>query len=198
MLSVRPFFASVLVFLPAAAVAQSSVTGPENVSTEAQATTFQLGGAATLAARVEPETEEPRASRLSLPLGFVRGETVETEIPLGIGTVFLSEGFEQGSDALEVGTFLSRGQARAGVSFTYRETDPDLARSEVFLDYAVTEQFSIGLSGILDNERDDEDAVRQLGVNAEFSTSGGAFVQGGVAGAADYNPIIGLSVGLRF
>jgi hypothetical protein len=122
-----------------------------------------------------------------------RSETV-----LGPATVFVSEGRDDGRDALELGTFLRRGQARAGLSVTYLETDAQVKRSELFVDYALSERFSVGLSGILDAELGDTEPVRQLGLNAEYSTSGGAFLQGGVAGAPDFDPVIGLSIGLRF
>lgn len=163
---------------------------------------FRLGGAASRAATVADaplvQDEDLSAPRLALPLGISLDDGSRTESVFGPATLFVSEGVDSGRDALELGTFLSRGQARAGVSVTYLETEAQVARSELFLDYAVTEQFSIGLSGILDSEVNKDEPVRQLGLNAEFATSGGAFVQGGFAGAEDYDPVIGLSVGLRF
>lgn len=162
---------------------------------------FQLGGAATLAATVAPqalEEDEETLPRLSFPLHSALEENTRKERSLGPATVFVSEGLDAGRDALELGTFLSRGQARAGLSVTYLEAESELARSELFIDYSVTEEFSVGLSGILDSELGETEPVRQLGLNAEYATSSGTYFQGGVAGAADYNPIIGLSVGLRF
>ncbi len=162
---------------------------------------FQLGGAATLAATVAPppmEIEEDTLPRLSFPLRSALEEFTRRESSLGAATVFVSEGLDAGRDALELGTFLTRGQARAGLSVTYLESESELARSELFFDYSLTEQLSVGLSGILDSELGETEPVRQFGFNAEYATSGGTYVQGGVAGAADYDPIIGLSVGLRF
>ncbi len=164
---------------------------------------FRLGGAATrpaiiATAPVEDTAERDNPQRLSLPLGAIPDAMSRSESELGPATIFVSEGVDDGRDALELGTFLRRGQARAGLSVTYLETEAQVARSEVFLDYALSEQFSVGLSGILDSELGDTEPVRQLGLNAEYSTSGGAFLQGGVAGAADFDPVIGLSVGLRF
>ena len=193
----RPVFISAVVFMPFAAFAQSSSdTSDGSASSES----FKLGGAASRAAIVAttptPELTPERSTRLSLPLALPREETARTESALGIATVFLSDGLESGQDALELGTFLSRGQTTAGLSVTYFEEKDELARSEIYLDFALTDRFSVGLSGILDTESND-DPVRQLGVNAEFSTSTGTYIQGGFTGAPDYDPVIGLSVGLR-
>ena len=194
----RLFIAALCVCSPAALCAESV----ERVATFSDSPEFQLGGAATLSALAPVDTtrtEAARLPRLSLPITATREEIVtRREGGLGAATVFVSEGLDAGRDAFELGTFLSRGQARAGLSVTYVESDTHLSRSEVFLDYSLTEQFSIGLSGVLDSDPGASEPLRQLGLNAEFATSGGAFVQGGVAGAADYDPVIGLSIGLRF
>jgi hypothetical protein len=147
-----------------------------------------------------PDEDERKSKlRLSLPLASPDREVISRrESTLGGATVFLSEGLDAGREAFELGTFLSRGQARAGMSVTYIEASSQIARSELFVDYAISEQFTVGVSGILDAELDTAEPVRQLGLSAEYSTSQGTFIQGGVAGAADYDPIIGLSVGLRF
>lgn len=197
----RPFIAFLALCAPSVLWAQAVSEAPVNSRGFADEGEFRLGGAAARAATIAtapiPE-EEPSAPRLALPLGMSLDEKSRTESALGPATLFVSEGVDSGRDALEVGTFLRRGQARAGVSVTYLETESQIARSEVFLDYAVTEQFSVGLSGIVDAELGDSQPVRQLGVNAEFETPGGTFIQGGFAGSADYQPVIGLSVGLRF
>ncbi len=195
----RPFILCLTLFLPCQAMAQA-IFPPEDGSIE-KSSDYQLGGAATRAATVSSpvvESENEGLSRLSFPLRNSLDESSRTEHTLGLATVFVSEGLDAGRDALEMGTFLTRGQARAGVSVTYLETELEVARSELFVDYSLTEQFSVGVSGILDAELGETEPVRQLGLNAEYSTLGGAFVQGGVAGAADYEPVIGLSVGLRF
>lgn len=198
----RPFIAVLAVCGPALSWADLAMAQSAEARGFANEGEFRLGGAATRAAIAPtapiPQSEEPSSPRLALPLGMSLDEYSRTESTFGPATLFVSEGVDGGRDALELGTFLRRGQARAGVSVTYLETEAQLARSELFLDYAVTEQFSIGLSGILDTEINTDAPVRQLGVNAEFATSTGAFVQGGVAGAADYDPVIGLSIGLRF
>lgn len=194
----RPFFISVILCLPGMAVAQS-VPAEDAASDTGD---FRLGGAASRAAIVATtptsEIEPARSARPSLPLNLTGPDAARMESTLGPATVFLSDGMDAGRDALELGTFLSRGQASAGLSVTVVESEDDVTRSEVFLDYAVTEQFSVGVSGIFDTEDRDDEPLRQLGVNAEFSTQGGTFIQGGFASTPDYDPVIGLSIGLRF
>lgn len=198
----RPFVAGLVFCLPCLAWAEPGLDLTTSPDSYGGAGDFRLGGAATRPAVVPTQpTEEPAPSaetRLSLPLGAVPDAMTRSEKVLGPATVFVSEGMEDGRDALELGTFLRRGQARAGLSVTYLETQAQLKRSELFVDYALSDRFSVGLSGILDAELGDTEPVRQLGLNAEYSTSGGAFLQGGVAGAADFDPVIGLSIGLRF
>ena len=194
----RPFVFSICLLSPCFAWSQAILPTGEDAEFDANRG-YQLGGAATRAATVpNPATTDTTLPSLSYPLPSVLTEQSRTERALGAATVFIAEGLDAGRDALELGTFLQRGQARAGVSVTYLESDAELARSELFLDYAVTENFSVGLSGIMDSELGETEPVRQLGLNAEYATTGGTFVQGGVSGAADYNPVIGLSVGLRF
>ena len=120
------------------------------------------------------------------------------ETTLGGATLFMGEGLDSGRDAVQMGTFIRRGQARAGVSVTYLENEAEVSRSELFFDYSLTEQFSIGLSGILNAEISEDETVPQLGLSAEFATESGAFLQGGVSDASDYQPVIGVSIGLRF
>ncbi len=195
----RPFIAVMMLFTPGLAMAQA-VSVSHGDSFEA-VNDYQLGGAAKRSATVQSpalSTPQDELPRLSLPLGNDLLETSRLERSLGAATVFVSEGLDAGRDALELGTFLKRGQARAGLSVTYLEAEFEVARSELFLDYSVSQKWSVGLSGILDVENGDSEPVRQLGVNAEYSPLGGAFVQGGVSGAADYEPVFGLSVGLRF
>lgn len=195
----RPFILCLTLLMPSHGWAQALLVAEER-SLESSSE-FQLGGAATLAATVPSpavEPEEEPLPRLSFPLRGALEQTSRKERSLGPATVFVSEGLDAGRDAFELGTFLSRGQARAGLSVTYLEAESELARSELFVDFSLTEQFSVGVSGIFDSELGETEPVRQIGLNAEYATSGGTYVQGGVAGAADYNPIIGLSVGLRF
>ena len=165
----------------------------------AQSGGFKLGGAASRTALVPLDTEPPARRALRLPTISLRpSPDAMNESTMGPATVFLRESLEFGRDALQLGTFLSRGSTRAGVSVTYSEDSEEVSQSQIFLDYAVTDQFSIGVAGILDNETNDEEPVRQLGLNAGFATEGGAFLRGGVASADDYEPVFGLSIGLRF
>ena len=198
----RPIIASLVFCIPSTTFGQDVTRAIQPIPKFSQDGEFRLGGAAMRAATTATgplsEPDDPVVPRLTLPLNSNLDEYTRQESSLGPATVFIVEGLDGGRDALELGTFLSRGQARAGVSVTYLETEAEVARSEVFLDYALTDQFSVGVSGILDAELGDTDPVRQLGLNAEYSGAGGTFVQGGVAGAADYDPVIGLSVGLRF
>lgn len=116
---------------------------------------------------------------------------------MGYATLFMGEGLDYGRDAVELGTYFSRGAARAGVSLTLLEQEEELARSEVFVDYSLTDRFSVGISGIF-NDIDTSDSVPQIGLSAEYATEGGAYLQGGVADAPELDPVFGLSVGFRF
>lgn len=198
----RPFMFILSFCLPCLAFGQDTLGTERTANALMKNTEYRLGGAATRSATVATapvtEADSSQNMRLTLPTGLSMEETSRRESSVGPATVFLAEGLNAGREAVELGTFLSRGQARAGVSVTYLETEAEVARSELFLDYALTEQFSIGVSGILDTELRETEPVRQLGLNAEFSTSGGAYVQGGVAGASDFDTVVGLSVGLRF
>ena len=193
------FVAIMIVFLPSALAAAETVAAAPDILLD-ESTDFRLGGSVTLEALAPQTTTAPVEPRVRLTLPRTPSTTLGTqrETSLGAATLFLGEGMDSGRDAVQMGTFLSSGQARAGVSITYLEHEEEVSRSEVFLDYSVTERFSVGMSGILNSEIGADEPVPQLGLNAEYSTEGGAFLQGGVADAVDYDPIIGLSIGLRF
>ena len=166
---------------------------------------FQLGGAASRAAlapdtSLNTTTTVPPQPRLTLPRSPGDQALDLREATFGPATFFVGSGRDAGRDAVEMGTFVSRGDARAGVSVTYLSREEEVSRSEVFVDYAVNQQLSVGVSGILNAEIDQDEPVPQLGVSAEYSSEGGgAFLQGGLAaGSAQYDPVIGVSVGLRF
>lgn len=185
-------------FLPSSlAAAEPLPTAPTTV----EPSEFQLGGAATRAALVPDinlidEIPTPRR-RLSLPLA---PDSIQPQQSTTIGpaTLFVGEGLAEGRDAVQMGTFLRSGQARAGVSVTYLEQEEEVSRSEVFVDYSLTSNFSVGLSGILNVEIDEDTAVPQLGLSAEYTTDNGAYLQGGFADAAEFEPVFGLSLGFRF
>lgn len=168
-------------------------------------TEFELGGAASRSALVEeissPEGDPvPPQPRLTLPRSPGDQALDLQEASLGPATFFVGSGRDSGRDAVQMGTFVSRGGARAGLSVTYLSREEEVSRSELFVDYALNQQLSVGVSGILNTEIDSEDPVPQLGVSAEYSSVGGsAYLQGGVAaGSEEYDPVIGVSIGLRF
>ena len=169
-------------------------------SSEGAVTAFQMGGAVSRAALVpdfEAIEDTPRR-RLALPSTSPESMADQQEFTFGRTTLFFGERVGLGPDAVQMGTFLSRGSARAGVSVTYLEDDEEITQPEFFLGYALTENFSVGLSSVLNSDLAEEDTVQQFGVSAEYVTDSGTFIQGGFADAAEYEPIIGLSVGLRF
>lgn len=163
---------------------------------------FRLGGAATRAARtpdLPPVTTKERGGlRLPFIVPSSQNMPASRQRILGQATMFLNEGLDFGRDALQMGTFLRRGAARAGLSVMLLEEDNSVSQSSIFVDYALSDQFSIGLAGILGTEIGDDEDIQQFGLNAEISTEGGAFFQGGITGAENYDPVIGLSIGLRF
>lgn len=193
----RPIVIIAGIFLPTLVAADVVTTLPKTV----EASEFQLGGAASRAAivpQIEIVEDTPMArGRLSLPLAPDSLQPQQSTT-IGPATLFVGEGRDDGRDALQVGTFLRRGQARAGLSVTYLEEEEEVSRSEVFLDYSLTENFSVGLSGILSSETDAETTVPQLGLSAEYTTDSGAYLQGGFADAAEFDPVFGLSLGFRF
>lgn len=165
---------------------------------------YELGGAAQMAlaapvakdptGRVGPR--EPFRYPYRPPSSLLRDGRSNTR--LGQLSVFGREVREDGRDVLRLGTALTRGKTTTGLSLTYR--DEELAtRSELFVDYALTESFTVGVSGILSSdESSEDDPVARLGISAAYSLDGGTFLQGAIADAPDASPIFGLSVGLRF
>lgn len=187
----------VSVLLPCGVAAQVVDLTAPGLRAVQDSSEFQLGGATMRLALVPDVIEQEIAPRpaLILPQSNIQSQR---ETTLGPATIFLGEGLDGGRDAVEMGTFLSSGAARAGFSVTYLEHEEEVSRSEVFLDYSVTDRFSVGLSGILNAQIEENETVPQLGLSAEYATEGGAFLQGGVANASDYDPVIGMSIGLRF
>ena len=173
------------------------------MSTLDGAAEYRLGGAAARATVPSPEltfpeTEVPRL-RLTVPR-LIRQTTEKVQrTAFGGLRVYFGEAWNQGEDVFQLGTDITRGQTTAGVSVTYENDGHDLTSSELYLDYALTERFSIGISGILSQDvTENTDPVPQLGLNAELSTPGGTFLRGGVADTNHNDPIFGLAIGLRF
>ena len=165
---------------------------------------YELGGAAQMSL-VDPTASDLTKSTASKepfrypyrpPSTLLRDG--QTNIFLGQLSVFGRKDLEDGRDVLRLGTALTRGKTTTGLSLTYR--DEELAtRSELFVDYALTESVTVGVSGILSSEESsEEDPVARLGISAAYSLSSGTFLQGAIADAPDESPIFGLSVGLRF
>lgn len=160
---------------------------------------YALGGAAR---RIEPAPApsggEAPVLRLSSPDLIRQTGASRKDTPFGALGVFFGESWN-GRDLFHVGTSLTRGQTTAGVSVTYERDGATPSSSQVFVDYALSEQFSVGLSGVLsEGVTLGDEPVPQLGLNAEYTGSNGSFLQGGVAGTSSDNPIFGLAMGLRF
>ena len=160
---------------------------------------YELGGAVKRAARIPktlPVPSQPRAA-LSLPLTPVNSTRRETNIA-GI-VIFADQGWDDGRDAFRLGTAYTQGSATAGVSVTYLDEGAEISRSELYVDYALSQNITVGLAGILDSDFQSEDSpIPQLGLNAAYSTEGGAFLEGGISEAKSSVPVFGVSVGLRF
>ena len=177
---------------------------PETFSALEGSAQFRLGGAAARAPlpSVDLPSETPSVlPRLRLSVPRLIRETKQTvrHTPFGGLRIYFGEAWNQGEDVLQLGTALTRGQTTAGLSVTYEDGDYDVTSSELYLDYALSEQLSVGISGILNEEVTLEDSpVPQLGMNAELSISGNSYLRGGIADSSRSDPVFGLAVGLRF
>lgn len=164
-----------------------------------QESTYHLGGSVERKARIPdalPIAPQPRAA-LALPLTPANSTRRETDF-LGV-IIFADEGWDDGRDAFRLGTAYTQGLATAGVSVTYLDEGAQISRSELYVDYALGQNFTVGLAGILDNDYQSEDEpIPQVGVSAAYSTQGGAFLEGGISSTETSIPVFGLSIGLRF
>lgn len=160
---------------------------------------FELGGSVERAARIPaplPPVSPPRAA-LSLPLTPANSTHRETNL-FGV-MIFSDEGWDDGRDAFRLGTAYTQGAATAGVSVTYLDEGTEISRSELFFDFAVNQNITVGLAGILDRDFAEDNApIPQLGLSAAYSTDSGAFFEGGISEAESSVPLFGLSIGLRF
>ncbi len=176
---------------------------PDVMSTLEGAAEYRFGGAAVRApvpapGLLPPVSSEPRL-RLSVPR-LIRQTTEKVQrTAFGGLRIYFGEAWNEGEDVFQLGTAITRGQTTAGVAVTYEDDENDLTSSELYLDYALTERFSVGISGILNQDVTENTApVPQLGLNAELSSSSGAFLRGGIADTSSSEPIFGLAIGLRF
>lgn len=199
-----PGIALVVSLLPDPAISGEvpSLDGLSSANT-APLVEYQLGGSATRSnvqrLRLPSASDAPPRLRVSVPR-LVR-ETSETVQPTPFGglRLYFGEAWTDGDDVFQLGTALTRGQTTAGVSVTYQGDLDALTNSELYLDYAVTSQFSIGISGGLsDTLTQDAEPLPQLGVNAELNTEAGTYLRGGVADAGGRPPVFGVAIGLRF
>ena len=165
---------------------------------------YELGGAASLSATVPPPViiTEPEPNSRTFRFPDIAPGTIDSDgaSPTTFGdlSVFGGERREAGRDVLRLGTAITQGRTTTGVSVSYRE-DNVATRSEVFVDYALTDAFSMAISGIVtDMGGTAPEPVTRLGLSAAFATGAGSFVQGGIADAPDESPVFGLAVGLRF
>ncbi len=195
--------AVVAIMMAGPSVAQSSLgfESRESFATTPDLNNYRLGGSADSAAG----NDEPASRSLSVPTLRLSIPTLveETSItkhktPFGGLAVIFGESWS-GRDIFHLGTALTRGQTTAGVKVSYEDGQQDRTSSELFVDYALSERFSLGLSGVLsDNLEQGSTPVPQIGVNAEVTSENGLFLQGAIADAEENNPIFGWAIGFKF
>ena len=194
-------FLFAILLAPAVACAQSLSA---DLSTNASGVQYELGGSAMLASRAPDVFEPAKPDRNTLaprfpdriPIQLV-GDTVGIT-SFGEISVFGGEDVEEGQDTLHLGTALTRGRTTTGISITYRD-EMTPSRSEVFVDYALSENISVGVSGILSEDAETPDeSVARFGLSAAYASTSGTFIQGGFADAPNESAVFGLAVGLKF
>ena len=167
-----------------------------------QSADYQLGGAVHAVQSPSKSVEPlPLRSRLRVSVPRLIRQTQETMHRTAVGglRVYFGEAWNEGQDVFQLGTALTNGSTTAGLSVTYEDATRALASSELYLDYALSERFSIGVSGMMnDDVTDGNTQVPQIGVNAEINSDNGAFLRGGIADSPNNKPIFGLAIGLRF
>lgn len=184
-----------MMLLAAPALAQSTI-----VSSSGAGGDFKLGGSARFEARVPtimPETvPEPRETyRFPLTPPWSITEGTRRSTPIGDVSIFQTL---DDDDVMSLGTALTRGKTTTGIRLGYDEGSAD-TRSELFVDFALNDTFSVGLSGIITEDgASQSDPVTRLGVSAAVAFDGGSFVQGGIADGRDESPVFGLSLGFQF
>jgi hypothetical protein len=187
-----------LVVSPASAQ-ELALTPVADLRSEAPVSEFELGGSIERTARALAPMPTSPQSRAALTLPLNPANSTRRETSLGGVVIYADEGWDDGRDAFRLGTAFTQGAATAGVSVTYLDEGAEVSRSELYVDYAFSQNFSVGLAGILDNDFTDQDSpIPQLGLNAAYETDGGAFFEGEISNADSAEPLFGLSIGLRF
>lgn len=166
---------------------------------------FELGGAAGLDSRdptddVSGQQALPRASfqfPQRVPANLVPDSPEQTAV--GDILIYRASETSPGREVIRLGTAVAHGRATTGVYLIYAG-DGDSSRSELFLDYALTDTFRISISGIMSDEdgAGTDEPVARMGVSAAYALDQGAYVQGGIADARDTSAVFGLAVGFRF
>lgn len=118
--------------------------------------------------------------------------------PPGIDALSIFGGSETSvaGDVYHLGGEASRGPATAGVGVALAEGDPANATSRIYLDLAVSETVTLGVSGLLASEVDGISG--RVGVGAAWTGDNGSFLSGGVSATEEVDAVFDMSVGLRF
>lgn len=193
---------TVLLFAPAMASAQ---TAPDSVDVVPSGTEYRLGGAAyaeTIESPVASESPLHELAQFGLSIRPVSPATPGETRPTDIGDIsifgreMMSSDFE--GEVLVLGTALTRNRFTTGARMMFAEQSGS-SQSEVFLGYSVSKNLSVGVSGILADQRGaDRETAAMLGLSAAYTLEGGTYLQGGFAGAPETVPVYGLSLGFRF
>ncbi len=160
---------------------------------------FELGGSVERQALAQAPLETVSRARTPITLPLIPNASTRREANVLGMTLFSGEGWDDGRQAYLMGTAITTGAATTGISVTYLDDFEEVSRSELYVDYAISENFSVGLAGFLDNDFADQDASSpQLGLNAAYATEGGTFFEGGISSTESSEPLFGVSIGLRF
>ena len=163
---------------------------------------FRLGGAATEQPLTPPthlqKARQPRF-RFAVPRIIREGGASLQQAAYGSLSFLFGEGQSDGLDVYHLGTAITNGSTTAGVTVTYEDREQSVESSELFIDYALTEQLSVGISSTLDEGTIlGSDTEPEIGLNAQITSPNGTFLQGGVTGVRENDPVFGVSIGLRF
>lgn len=198
-LSLRlPIFAILCILFAVPSWADEHVGARVSVLASASAQ-FELGGSVERQALAQAPLETISPARTPLTLPLIPDVSTRREADVLGMTLFAGQGWDDGREAYLLGSAITTGAATTGISITYLDEANELSRSELFVDYAISENFSVGVAGFLDNDFTDQDASSpQLGLNAAYATEAGTFFEGGISSTDTSEPLFGVSIGLRF